>query len=123
MNKIIDHKSDGTAVSKDAGMVVTNSGQQQPRQTTRGWKLLVSWKDGSTSWVPLKDLKESNPVKVAEYVVVNKILEEPAFAWWAAWVLRKQDRIIKKVKSRYWARTHKYGVLLPKSVAEALCVD
>ena len=83
----------------------------------------MSWKDGSTSWVPLKDLKESNPVKVAEYAVVNKILEEPAFAWWATWVLCKQDRIIKKVKSRYWARTHKYGVLLPKSVAEALCVD
>ena len=83
----------------------------------------MSWKDGSTSWVPLKDLKESNPVKVAEYVVVNKILEEPAFAWWATWVLRKRDCIIKKVKSRYWARTHKYGVLLPKSVAEALCVD
>ena len=83
----------------------------------------MSWKDGSTSWVPLKDLKESNPVKVAEYVVVNKILEEPAFAWWATWVICKRDRIIKKIKSRYCARTHKYGVLLPKSVAEALCVD
>jgi hypothetical protein len=28
--------------------------------------------------VPLKDLKESFPVQVAEYAVVNKIVEEPA---------------------------------------------
>jgi hypothetical protein len=34
-------------------------------------------KDGLTSWVPLKDLKESFPVQVAEYAMVNKILEEP----------------------------------------------
>jgi hypothetical protein len=82
--------------------------------TTKGWKLLVSWKDGSSSWVPLKDLKDSFPVEVAEYAMVNKILEEPAFAWWAKHVLCKRNRIIKKVKSRL-NRTHKYGILLPKS--------
>jgi hypothetical protein len=59
----------------------------------------------------------------AEYAVANKILEEPAFKWWAQHVLRKRDQIIRKVKSRYWARTHKYGVLLPKSVEEALRFD
>jgi hypothetical protein len=32
--------------------------------------------------IALKDLKESNPVKVAEYTVANKIDDEPAFAWW-----------------------------------------
>jgi hypothetical protein len=60
--------------------------------------------------VPLKDLKESFPVQVAEYAVVNKIVEEPpAFAsWWSKHVLHKRDRIIKRVrKSRYWERTHK----------------
>ena len=123
MSEITDHKSDGTAVSKDDGIEVTNSGQRRLRRTTRGWKLLVSWKDGSTSWVPLKDLKESHPVQVAEYALVNKILEEPAFAWWATKVLRKRDRIIKKVKSRYWLRTHKYGIRVPKSVGEALRID
>ena len=49
------------------------------RRTTKGWQLLVQWKDGSTSWTPLKDLKESNPVEVAEYAVANKIADEPAF--------------------------------------------
>ena len=49
------------------------------RRTTKGWQLLLQWKDGSTSWTPLKDLKESNPVEVAEYAVANKIANEPAF--------------------------------------------
>jgi hypothetical protein len=73
--------------------------------------------------VPLKDLKESFPIEVAEYAMVYKIVEEPAFAWWAKHVLCKQDRIIKKVKSHHYDRTHKYGILLPKSVKEALRID
>jgi hypothetical protein len=60
---------------------------------------------------------------VAEYALVNKIVEEPAFAWWVKYVLRKRDCIIRKVKSRYWMRTHKYGILVPKSVEEALRVN
>jgi hypothetical protein len=43
--------------------------------TTKGWKLLVEWKDGSTDLLPLKDLKESYPVQVAEYAVANKMAE------------------------------------------------
>jgi hypothetical protein len=123
MGEIIDHESDGSAVHKDDGMEVTRDGSLRPRRTTKGWKLLVAWKGGSSSWIPLKDLKESHPVQVAEYALANKILEEPAFNWWARHVLRKRDRIIRKVKSRYWERTHKYGILLPKTVAEALRLD
>ncbi len=80
LHEITDHKRDGTAVTKDDGYEVTKSGGTRPRHTTRGWKLLVSWKDGTSSWVALKDLKESNPVDVAEYALANTILEEPAFA-------------------------------------------
>ena len=123
LNEITDHKKDGSAVTKDDGMEVGRNGILRPRRTTKGWKLLVSWKDGTSSWVPLKDIKESNPVEVAEYALANKILEEPAFAWWTRHALRKRDRIIRKVKSRYWARTHKYGIRLPKSVSEALRFD
>ena len=123
MSEIVDHKSDGSAVHKDDGMEITKDGTSRPRRTTKGWKLLVAWKGGTSSWIPLKDLKESYPVQVAEYALANKILAEPAFNWWARHVLRKRDRIIKKVKSRYWERTHKYGVLLPKTVAEALRLD
>jgi hypothetical protein len=80
LSKIIDHKSNGSAVRKDDGFENTKDGQLRPQYVTKGWKLLVSWKDGSTLWVPLKDLKDLFPVEVAEYAMVNKILEEPAFA-------------------------------------------
>jgi hypothetical protein len=91
--------------------------------TTKGWKLLVGWKDGTTDWLPLKDLKESYPVQVAEYTVVNKIAEQQAFAWWVPYVLRKRERIIQKVNTWYWKRTRKYGVELPKSVKQVLAID
>ena len=123
MSEITDHKSDGAAVTKDDGWEQTKDGHRRRRRTTKGWKLLVNWKDGTSSWIPLKDLKESHPVQVAEYALANKILEEPAFAWWSRHVLKKRDRIIKKVKSRYWERSHKYGILLPKSVEEAMRLD
>jgi hypothetical protein len=110
LSEIINHKSDGSAVQKDDGFETTKDGQMRSQYTTKGWKLLVSWKDDSTSWVPLKDLKDSFPVETAEYAMVNKILEEPAFAWWAKHVLCKCNRIIKKVKSRYWNRTHIFMV-------------
>ena len=36
--------------------------------------------------------------------------------------LRKRNRIVAKVK-RYWRTTHKFGIRLPKTVAEALAID
>ena len=43
----------------------------------KGWSLLVEWKDGGSHWIPLKDLKESNPIEVAEYAITNKIVATP----------------------------------------------
>ena len=82
LSDIVDHRTNGKALSKDDASKMTKSGRAQLRHTTRGWEVQVEWKDNSTSWVPLKDLKESNPVELAEYAVANKLVEEPAFAWW-----------------------------------------
>ena len=123
LKEIVDHRKDGSAVSVDDGWFTDRSGKKQRRLTTKGWQLLVEWKDGTTTWVPLKDMKESYPVQLAEYAVANKIAEEPAFAWWIRSVLRKRDRIIAKVKSRYWRRTHKYGIRLPHNIEEAFQID
>jgi hypothetical protein len=71
----------------------------------------------------MTNLKESNPVQVAEYAVANKIADEPAFAWWIGDVLHRRNRIISKVSSRYWKRTHKFSLLVPKTVKEALEID
>ena len=100
LESISDHKASEDAV-KDADRFVTVNGRQYPRKTTAGWKLCVGWKDGSTSWERLADLKESFPIEVAEYAVAQGINSEPAFAWWVPYVLRKRDRIIAAVNKPY----------------------
>jgi hypothetical protein len=118
--EIVDHKKDDSAMHRDDMWIKGNNGNQHMKMTTRGWKLLVTWKDGSSSWEPLKDLKESNPLQVAEYAIANNIAEEPAFAWWVKSAVKSHNRIISAVKSRYWKRTHKFGIRIPKSIKEAL---
>lgn len=120
---IVDHTKDNSAINKDDGYTTSKNGNRTPKKTTQGWKILIEWKDDTTTWVPLKDVKNSNPVELAEYAAANGLLEEPAFAWWANYTLNKRNRIISKVKSRYWKTTHKFGIRLPHSVAEALQID
>ena len=37
--------------------------------------------------------------------------------------MKKRNRIIAKVKSKYWIRTHKLGIRVPKSVQEVKRID
>ena len=74
------HSKDKGAVENKYRWLLTKRGNRVQRKTTIGWKFLCDWKDGSQTWVPLKLLKESNPVEVAEYVKSINIDDEPAFA-------------------------------------------
>ena len=114
----MDHRKNGDAVPIADGLIKTNSGNMIRRKTTKGWSLLVNWKDKSSSWVALKDLKESHPVQVAKYAVGNKIADEPAFKWWVGAVIKKWDRIIMKAKTAYRMKTHKYGIRVLRTVKE-----
>jgi hypothetical protein len=122
LNHIVDHKKEGNAVPNEDAFVWIR-GSKYPKKTTKGWKLCVEWKDGTTSWVPLSTLKESSPVEIAEYAVAHDLSDEPAFSWWVPFTLKKRDAIISAVNERYWKRTHKYGIQVPKSVAEAYEID
>jgi hypothetical protein len=122
LKEITDHRNNEDAITVDEGFVVVN-GQRKPKKTTKGWELLVEWKDGAVSWVPLKEIKESNPVEVAEYAIANKIDHEPAFAWWVNTVMKKRERIISKLQKKYWRTDYKFGIRIPKSVDEALQID
>ena len=122
LSEIQDHKKDGTALTEEDSWDYRGANKTR-KQTTKGWQLLVAWKDGSSSWVKLKDIKDSNPIEVAEYAVANRIQDEPAFVWWVKHVLRRRNRIISKVKKKYWRTTHKYGVRVPKTWEEALDLD
>jgi hypothetical protein len=88
--------------------------------------LCVQWKDGSTSWQSIVDLKEAYPVAVAEYAIVQGIDDEPAFNWWVDHVICKREHIIalvKKRSTRFLKKTHKFGIEVPRSVAEAYALD
>ena len=93
------------------------------RQTTVGWSFLVRMKYGTKSWTPLRVLKESNPVDVAEYVLPRKINNDPAFTWWVPYTLRKRYVIVSSIDSRVKKRTHKYGIEIPTSHKEAIRLD
>ena len=123
LDAIADHRLDGTQLQADDAFIKSSNGGRKRKETTKGWEMLIQWKDGSTSWEVLKDLKECYPVQVAEYAIQHKISKEPAFAWWVPHVIKKRELIIAKVKSKYWQRTHKFGIRIPKTVLEAQKLD
>ena len=123
LDGIVDHMKLDDAVPTDSGFYTTSTGATRRVVTTKGWKLKVQWKDGSCTWIPLSELKEANPVEVAEYAASHNLSHEPAFAWWVGHTLRKRERIIKQVHHRIPKKTVKFGVRVPATLEEALQID
>ena len=90
---------------------------------TCGWKFLVLWNDGSETWVPLKDMKESHPMEIAEFAKSRGIDKEPAFAWWIPYALQKLDIAISAINTLIRKSTHKYVIEIPISVKHAPEMD
>lgn len=74
------------------------------RETTKGNQVQIQWKDGSTTWNKLKDVKDSFPVELAEFAIKNDLADEPVLAWWVPRTLEKKSRIISKLKSNIGSR-------------------
>ena len=123
LEEIVGHQFTDEAIPEEESWITLANGQQRPVWTTKGCNLRVRFTDGSHDWIPLKDLKMSNPIETAEYAVSHNLKSKPCFRWWVKHTLRKRDRMISKVKSRYWKTTHKFGIELPHSVKEALAID
>jgi hypothetical protein len=114
MEGFFDHQTDGHAV-EHSGMYIKHGYNKQ--------HLCVEWKDGTTSWERLADLKESNSVEGAEYAVAKNLLYAPDFVWWVPHVLKKCSRIIAAVTKRYHKRTHKFGIEVPQSWDDCVRLD
>ena len=84
--------------------------------------MLVLLKYRLLTWAPLKDLKESNPIELAEYTVTNQIEHESDFVWWAPFTLKKRDYTITKIKAKYLKNTHKFGIRVLKDIVKAYAV-
>ena len=74
-------------------------------------------------WVPLSQLKESNPVQVSLFAKSHGIQDELAFRWWVRYRLKKSDRIISMIKARVKVTTHKYGIEILTSIEHAKCLE
>ena len=88
-----------------------------------GWELLVKWRDQRESWVRLCELKESHPIETAEFAMARGIQDQPAFAWWVPFTLRKRDAIVYAIKSRVRKVTRKNGIEIPLDVEHARRLD
>jgi hypothetical protein len=114
--EITDHRSDHMAVPYVPG-------EERHSKTTRGWYLQVLWKDGTSTWEPLHDMKEANPIKVAECAVTNKIEHNPAFVWWVPYTLKKRDHFVAMAKACKVKKGIKFGVEVPTTVERTLAID
>ncbi len=123
LDEIVDHKWDDSALLGEEGYKLGPNGERVPKETTKGWWLLAKLKDHSTQWFKLKDIKESNPLEVAQYAVDNQLVDEPAFKWWVPYTIRKRNRILKQMKNRYHRTHSKFGIEVPKTVKRALEID
>jgi hypothetical protein len=126
---IIGHRFDSTALTKEELQNIQKARQEGNCSdckricTLKGWEICISWQDASTSWHSLSDIKNSFPLDLAKYADTNNLNDEPAFAWWAPYTIKKEKRIIKLVKLRYSQRSHKFGIYVPRTVQEALQID
>ena len=120
--EIVNHRRGKGAVDK-ADQFTHYQGKKSKKKTTAGWDLEVEWKDGSTSWLSLRELKNSNSVEVAQYAIDNRIDAEPAFDWWVHDVIRRKKRLIKMSQSHRLRTGYKFGLRVPNTVEEALEID
>lgn len=123
IDEIVGHRFNKEAIHPEDGWYITPQGAKKRVITTRGCELNIQWKDGTTSWVPLKDMKEANPLEVAEYTVRMNITNHPAFAWWVPLTIKRRDKIVKLVTHRLAKKQVKFGIKVPASVDEALELD
>jgi hypothetical protein len=79
LEKIVIHQRLSAAVMLSNQKIVHADGKTYLKHSTIGWQLFCQWKDGSTSWENLADLKESHPIETAKYAKILGIDHEPAF--------------------------------------------
>ena len=79
LDTIVDErKNPDVAISWNNQVKIINS-KKVVSFSTRGWELCCEWKDDSSSWQKLSDLKESHPLRVAGFTLATGIADEPAF--------------------------------------------
>ena len=63
MDHILSHRVDNAAGKRADAWMVSKNGNKHRKRTTKGWYFEVLWTDGTSSWVPLKEIKRTKPLK------------------------------------------------------------
>ena len=90
---IIGHCKKAGAVDK-ANQYRQVGNKQVKKKTLAGWDIEVEWVDGTSSWFPLKEVKNLNSIELAEYAMHNCLNLKPAFDWWVWDTLKRKKHLI-----------------------------
>ena len=67
LDAIVDYQKDPSMAAAQNAQGTIVDGKKIVKHFTHCWELCCEWKDSSTSWKKLSDLKESHPLQVAEF--------------------------------------------------------
>ena len=79
LDTFVDYRFNDAALAVEDQLKVDRSGKRSYRRSTAGVQLCCQWKDGSTSWEKLSDLKGSHPLETARYAKAQGLLDRVAF--------------------------------------------
>ena len=57
---IVDHSVYGTETMHQDALIVSKNGGNRGRENNKGWKIMIQWKDGSTTWERMKYINENS---------------------------------------------------------------
>ena len=67
INEVVDtQKYTSTSIAKEVETFITDSGQEKDVVTTKGQDVHIIWKEQSTSWLPMYEVKSGNPIELVE---------------------------------------------------------
>jgi hypothetical protein len=75
----VNYRTTDDVMSLEEQIFTDKNGRACRRRSTAGWQLCCCWKDGSTSWQDLSDIKEAYPLQTAEFAVSQELDHEPVF--------------------------------------------
>ena len=120
--EIVGHRKTDYAILMETGYYEARTGFKRRVITTKGWKIKVIWDSGNTSYINIENIKETNPVEIAEYTKSNNIDKEPAFAWWVPSYFKRRNVIISKSAMRVRNNT-KLVISIPATYDEDVELD
>ena len=81
LDQILDFEKVNTVYEIKDKYVYQKNGRRRLRKSIQGWNLKVLQKDGTTNFIPLKNIEKSNPIEVAEFEKARNIQNKLVFYW------------------------------------------